>query len=49
VDALGGLPIAIEIVDEESRVAPLVARVRGMMTGGLITVEGVAVVSRPGR
>jgi hypothetical protein len=47
-DAAGGMPVLIEIAEEESRIASLVARVRDMMTGGLITVERIEVVSQPG-
>ncbi|MGR4065728.1 MAG: DUF190 domain-containing protein [Vulcanimicrobiaceae bacterium] len=47
VDALGGLPMLVEIVEDESRIAGLVAKIRRMMAGGLMTVERIEIVSNP--
>ena len=47
VDAFGGLPMLVEIVEDEARIGGLVARIRSMMKGGLMTVERIEIVSNP--
>jgi PII-like signaling protein len=38
------LPMVIEIVDEESKIREFLPTLRGMMTGGLVTLERIEVI-----
>ncbi len=49
IDALPGLPVLVEVVDDRTRIADFIARIRSMNVGGLLTVERIEIAGNPER